>query len=98
MEETIFRGIMLEALDSALGTGHFSIILQSLSFAALHYRFGFPNGFCGFWMVFVYGWMLGYIRQKSRGILAPWIVHVVADITIFIILAIALFTQQRVGV
>jgi membrane protease YdiL (CAAX protease family) len=87
MEEIIFRGIMMEALDNALGAGHLSNVIQAFSFGALHYQSGFPNGVCGSVTVFVYGLMLGILRRQSRGILAPWMTHIAADITIFMILA-----------
>jgi membrane protease YdiL (CAAX protease family) len=87
MEEIIFRGIMMEALDNAFGAGHLSNVIQAFSFGAVHYQSGFPNGVCGFVMVFVYGLMLGILRRQSRGILAPWMTHIAADITIFMILA-----------
>ena len=71
MEEIIFRGIMMEALDNAIGAGHLSNVIQAFSFGAVHYQSGFPNGLCGFVMVFVYGLMLGMLRRQSRGLLAP---------------------------
>ena len=91
IEEVIFRGVMMEALDSALGDGYWSIGTQAVSFAALHYLSGFPSGVLGFFMVWVYGIMLGMIRRRSKGLLAPWVAHVAADITIFVILAVVLF-------
>ena len=90
MEEAVFRGIMLEALDSALGERGGSISLQAVSFAAFHYPSGFPNGVLGFLMVLVYGVMLGLIRRRSEGMIAPWVAHVAADLTIFITLAVVL--------
>ncbi len=91
MEEVIFRGVMMEALDSALGDGYWSIGTQAVSFAALHYLAGFPSGVLGFFMVLVYGVMLGVIRRRSKGLLAPWVAHVTTDIAIFSILAVVLF-------
>ena len=91
MEEAIFRGVMMEALDSALGDGYWSTGTQAVSFAALHYLTGFPSGVLGFFMVLVYGVMLGVIRRRSSGLLAPWIAHVMTDISIFSILAVMLF-------
>src|SRR6266700_3881354 len=91
IEEVIFRGVMMEALDSALGDGYWSIGTQAVSFEALHYLSGFPSGVLGFFMVWVYGIMLGMIRRRSKGLLAPWVAHVAADITIFVILAVVLF-------
>jgi membrane protease YdiL (CAAX protease family) len=91
MEEIVFRGIMMQALDSALGAGNLTVVIQAVSFASFHYLAGFPNGVWGFAMVFVYGFMLGVLRRRSQGILAPWIAHVLADIAIFTILATVLF-------
>jgi hypothetical protein len=96
MEEIVFRGIMMQALDSALGAGHLTVVIQAGVFASFHYLAGFPNGVWGFAMVFVYGFMLGMLRRRSQGIFASWIAHVLADITIFAILATALFTSNAV--
>ena len=90
LEEVVFRGVMMEALDSALGEGRASITLQALSFAAFHYITGFPNGAVGFLMVAVYGGMLGILRRRARGLLAPWVAHIAADAVIFTILAVIL--------
>jgi uncharacterized protein len=92
LEEAVFRGVMMEALDSALGEGYLSIALQAFSFAAFHYVTGFPNGIVGFLMVLVYGGMLGILRRRARGLLAPWAAHVAADAVIFGILAVMLVT------
>ncbi|HEV2454174.1 MAG TPA: CPBP family intramembrane glutamic endopeptidase [Verrucomicrobiae bacterium] len=86
LEETIWRGVILEALDSAFGPGVFALILQSVSFAAAHYRNGFPNGVIGSAMVVVFGMMLGIIRRKSKGILGCWLAHSFVDAAIFIMI------------
>ena len=96
MEEIVFRGIMMQALDSALGSGNLTVVIQAGSFASFHYLAGFPNGGWGFAMVFVYGFMLGVLRRRAQGILAPWIAHVLADIAIFAILATVLYTSNAV--
>jgi membrane protease YdiL (CAAX protease family) len=90
MEEVVFRGVMMEALDSALGEGYGSVGVQAVAFAAFHYLAGFPNGMLGFAMAFVYGIMLGMLRRYARGLFAPWAAHVGADLTIFTILALIL--------
>ena len=94
MEEIVFRGIFMEAIDSALGAGYGSVGIQSVPFAALHYLAGFPNGVCGFFMVFVYGVMLGAIRRMSRGMLAPLVTHLAADMTIFSIMSVIYFQSR----
>jgi membrane protease YdiL (CAAX protease family) len=83
LEETTWRGVMMEALDSAFGPGLWSVVIQAVSFAVAHYRSGFPNGIVGSSMVLVYGLMLGTIRRKSRGMLGCWLAHVAADSTIY---------------
>jgi uncharacterized protein len=83
LEEITWRGVMMEALDSALGPGICPVIVQAASFAVAHYRSGFPNGIIGTLMVFVYGLMLGVIRRKSKGMAGCWIAHAAADFTIF---------------
>jgi membrane protease YdiL (CAAX protease family) len=87
MEEAAFRGIVMQSTDSAFGPGVLSLLLQAGLFGALHVLQGFPRGAWGFGMAFVYGSMLGHIRRKSRGMLAPWLAHVCADLVIFAILA-----------
>lgn len=88
LEEIIFRGVLMEALDSALGAGHRAIAVQAIAFAAGHYLSGFPNGTLGFVMVLVYGVLLGLIRRRAAGLLAPWLAHVAADLVIFSILIV----------
>jgi membrane protease YdiL (CAAX protease family) len=87
MEETAFRGIVMQSTDSAFGPGALSLLFQAGLFGALHFLQGFPRGVWGFGMAFIYGIMLGHIRRKSRGMLAPWLAHVCADLVIFAILA-----------
>lgn len=83
VEEIIWRGVIMEALDSAFGPGLLAVLVQALSFALAHYRSGFPNGVSGSSMVFVYAIMLAIIRRKSKGIVACWLAHSAADSTIF---------------
>jgi membrane protease YdiL (CAAX protease family) len=87
MEEAAFRGIVMQSTDSAFGPGVLSLLLQAGLFGALHFLQGFPRGAWGVGMAFIYGIMLGHIRRRSRGMLAPWFAHVCADLVIFAILA-----------
>ena len=87
VEEFVFRGVVMQATDSAFGPGRMSIVVQAWLFGAMHYIRGFPNGSWGLAMTFIYGIMLGMIRQRSQGLLAPWAAHVCADMVIFSILA-----------
>jgi membrane protease YdiL (CAAX protease family) len=87
MEEYVFRGVTMQALDSAFGPGIISVVLQACPFGAMHYREGFPNGAWGLAMTFAYGIMLGALRRRAQGMFAPWVAHVCADMIIFAILA-----------
>ncbi len=88
MEEFAFRGIIMQSLDSTFSPGFVSILIQAWLFGAMHFLQGFPKGGWGLAMTIVYGIMLGVLRRRSRGILAPWTAHVCADIVIFSILSV----------
>jgi membrane protease YdiL (CAAX protease family) len=88
VEEAIFRGIFLQALDSAVGPGTSSLVIQAVFFGWLHYsEIGFPKGLAGVAMASVYGLLLGYLRYRSQGMLAPWLAHAGTDIAVFTIVA-----------
>jgi membrane protease YdiL (CAAX protease family) len=81
-EEVLCRGIVQEAAMRTLRHPALMLAAQSSIFAALHFKTGFPNGVVGYGMVFVYGIMLGILRLRSKGLLAPWLAHVISDLTI----------------
>ncbi|MGE3760374.1 MAG: CPBP family intramembrane glutamic endopeptidase [Pseudobdellovibrionaceae bacterium] len=81
-EEVIYRGIMQEVLSKRMRSQVLILSIQAAAFAAAHYAAGFPNGVVGYLMVFGYGIALGYLRYRTNGMLAPYIAHVIADLTI----------------
>jgi uncharacterized protein len=85
-EEVVYRGVVQEALRRALGPGWPTLALQAAAFASVHFHEGFPNGAVGTAMVFIYGLMLGWLRERGGGIGAPWVAHVVADLVIALVL------------
>ena len=88
IEEAIFRGIFLQALDSAVGAGIIPLAMQALIFGWAHYsEVGCPKGVIGVSMATVYGLLLGLLRYRARGMLAPWLAHVGTDITVFALVA-----------
>jgi len=82
IEEIIWRGVMLTALDAAFGVGVLSLLLQAVQFGLAHYRGGFPNGWSGTGLTFLFGLAMGVLRRRSGGLLVPWIAHAAADFTI----------------
>lgn len=84
LEELIWRGVIQTALVPALRlrAGALAVILiQAVSFGLQHAH-GFPRGVVGVLLAAAWGVMLGLLRQHSRGLLAPFLAHVVADATI----------------
>ncbi|MDA8088048.1 MAG: CPBP family intramembrane metalloprotease [Nitrospiraceae bacterium] len=85
-EEGIYRGVLQKALGRAFGEKTPALLLQASAFAAVHYRGGFPSGPLGYVMALAYGLVLGYLRRRSGGMLAPCLAHIMADLTIGYIL------------
>lgn len=81
-EEVIFRGIMQGSLSRVFSRQRLVLVLQAAAFAAFHFSGGFPNGYTGYLMTLVYGMMLGYLRERSQGLLAPYLTHIIADLAI----------------
>jgi membrane protease YdiL (CAAX protease family) len=87
VEEIIWRGVAMQALESAVGRGALACVLQAIGFGVWHYR-GFPSGVVGSALAGIFALMMGILRMRGRGMLAPWIAHVLADTTIFVLVAI----------
>ena len=82
VEEVAFRGVLMHALDAALGAGAASVVLQAIPFGLLHLGAGFPRGWIGVGLAMIYGILRGMIRRRAHGMLAPWLAHVCTDISI----------------
>ncbi len=85
-EEAVFRGVLYTAIERSSGSIGLTVVVQALAFAALHFEMGFPNGWLGYAMVLIWGLILGYVRAQTRGLLAPIVAHVIADLVIGYIL------------
>jgi membrane protease YdiL (CAAX protease family) len=83
-EELFFRGALQHALTWTLGSP-LGIGVQAAAFGFFHYR-GFPRGWSGVALAAIYGLLLGALRRRARGLLAPWVAHVAADLVIACIL------------
>ena len=85
-EEVIWRGVIMQSLESAFGRGALVCVLQAVGFGVWHFR-GFPSGYLGSALATIFALMMGVLRMRGRGMLAPWLAHVCADTTIFILVA-----------
>lgn len=83
MEELIWRGAIQSWLIRHTGIW-LAILMQALSFGALHWA-GFPSGWSGVALATIYGGMLGWLRHATGGLVAPIVAHILADVTIFLL-------------
>lgn len=84
VEEAIFRGVLQTALERVSGPG-VAIVVQAVAFGILHVV-GVPTGLVGALMAGTWGALLGLMRWRTQGLLAPYVAHVAADGTIFVML------------
>ena len=80
VEEVVYRQVVYEAARSVLPPAP-AVIVQAAAFATLHVE-GFPAGFAGVGLAFLYGLALGAIRSLTGGLRLPIVAHIVADATI----------------
>ena len=88
VEEAVFRGVLQTALQEVAGPV-VAVVVQAVAFGTLHVV-GVPTGIVGAVMAGSWGLLLGLIRWRTRGLLAPYAAHVAADATIFCLLLPAL--------
>ena len=84
-EESLFRSILLSHISSQVGFIP-AMILQAIWFSFLHFQSGFPSGFLGIILTFIFGLMMGIIVKRTKGIFIPIIIHFFADLSIFILI------------
>jgi len=81
-EEIMWRGVVMGAIDSAIGAGIISIIIQAAIFGMAHFNGGFPGGWAGVGLAGSFGLGMGILRRYTRGLLLPWVVHSAADFVV----------------
>ncbi len=85
VEEALFRGVLFDTLGGLLGHPPAALVGQAIAFGLLHLH-GFPSGGTGVALAAVYGLATGLLRQRSGGLLAPFLAHVLTDMVIVAIL------------
>jgi len=83
-EESLFRSILLSDFSGQVGM-YSAILLQAIWFSFLHYQSGFPSGLIGKILTFVFGSMMGYLVKRTKSILIPFVIHFLADLSIFLL-------------
>ncbi len=84
LEELIWRGVLQDRLDPLFGAAG-AIAISSISFGVQHLH-GVPRGAIGVLLAGSWAVMLAALRKHARGMLAPFLSHVVADATIAVII------------
>lgn len=92
VEEMMYRGAVVGGLVESKVPTSILLPLQAVAFGTIHIG-GFPRGWLGVALATVYGFLLGVIRLRSRGLLAPWAGHVLTDLVIVAIV----FSIAQVG-
>lgn len=91
LEEAFFRGIVYERWRAACGGGPWPHVAQAALFGLAHLH-GVPSGWVGALLAGAWGLGLSLLRERSRGLLAPWLAHVAADIGVFAVLTVGVVT------
>ncbi len=63
------------------------MIISGLYFGSFHY-YGFPGGPLGVLASSLLGWYMARSMYETKGFLAPWIIHAIQDLFIFMTLAV----------
>jgi uncharacterized protein len=86
LEEVIWRGVLQDRLAPLFGPTA-AIVLQAVSFGVAHAH-GVPRGVVGVILAGTWAVMLGALRRHTRGLLAPFVAHVVADVTVAVLILV----------
>ncbi len=90
VEEVVYRGVVFGVLvESGLSLAVI-LPLQAVAFGTIHMG-GVPSGWIGVGLASLYGFLMGLIRLRSKGLLAPWAGHVLTDL---VIVTIVFLTAQ----
>jgi uncharacterized protein len=85
VEEYLTRGMLCNGLLKIFDNVTLIILIQAVIFGISHY-YGFPEGYIGVIMVFIWSIVLGIIRFMTKGLVGVWISHFTADFVIYFIL------------
>jgi hypothetical protein len=79
-EEFLFRRLAFDAVNACFEfqAPWTANVIQALAFGALHYH-GFPSGYSGSVLAFIFGFILGELRIRSKSLILCWWTHVLTD-------------------
>jgi membrane protease YdiL (CAAX protease family) len=87
-EEFTFRAPLLGATHELLGKQP-ALVINAVFFGFAHYLYGMPNGIPGLFMTTFVGYFFGKSMLETRGSFWALFTHMMADIPIFLLYALA---------
>lgn len=81
VEEVAFRGVLLDSAWSAVGL-RAGLVVQAAAFGLVHAG-SVLGGPWGIVLSGLYGYALGVLRVRTRGLAAPFLAHLLADLVLF---------------
>lgn len=84
-EEIYYRGL-LQTLSMEKFSPWFVIFFQGLSFGALHFSGGFPQGWVGVALTAAWGALIAWQYLSFRSIALAWVTHSIADAVMFTVI------------
>lgn len=84
IEDSIFFGVLLTPLLRYFPP-RLAVAMTAAAFGLAHFA-GVPSGAVGVVLAATWALMLGYLRMRTRGMLATYLAHIVADTTIVAVL------------
>ncbi len=82
VEEAIYRGVLFDALERSLRAPLIVVLIQAVAFGTFHFNSNEP-GLIGIAVTFVLGLVLGALRLRGGGLLAPYVLHFAMDIGVW---------------
>jgi membrane protease YdiL (CAAX protease family) len=86
-EELTFRAPLLGTLRNVIGDRQ-ALLLTAVFFGSLHYLYGMPSGMLGFFLTGFVAYLFGKSMLETGGSFWAWFMHFIADIPIFILIAL----------
>lgn len=84
-EELFFRFLLQAHLGSVRQNG-VAVIGGALLFGYLHYQAGFPRGYIGVGLTFLFGMLVGIQYRHFRSAPLTWLTHAVTDAVMFVVI------------
>ncbi|MBI4404571.1 MAG: CPBP family intramembrane metalloprotease [Deltaproteobacteria bacterium] len=85
LEELVYRFILMEGLLRTCSATS-AILLTAIAFGFLHYKGGFPAGYTGVFLTFLFGTALGIQYYRFKNIPLTWFTHSATDFIMFLII------------